>query len=92
MLKPLFCLVHFFKPLPVKGLVLFNPHSLLRGIQFGINECEQNKDKMKTENNIQKNYYGDNAPGVKDVLIVILVVLVLIVLDWIAYFKFGWLH
>ena len=36
--------------------------------------------------------YGDEAPRWKDFLIVIMIFLFLIALDWIAYFKLGWLH
>jgi hypothetical protein len=54
--------------------------------------CAEKKFEMKTENNPPKNYYGNEVPGGKDVVIVFMVVLILIVLNWIAYFKFGWLH
>jgi hypothetical protein len=47
---------------------------------------------MLKDKNIRSNLYGDEAPSVKDFLIVLLVVAALIVFAWIAYFKLGWLH
>jgi hypothetical protein len=35
---------------------------------------------------------GDEAPGLKDLVIVLLVVLAIIAFSWIAWFKFGWFH
>jgi hypothetical protein len=35
---------------------------------------------------------GDEAPRLKDFIIVLVIVLVLIVSSWIAWFKFGWFH
>ena len=42
--------------------------------------------------NDQKTKLGDEAPGWKDILVVLVVVALLIALAWIAWFKFGWLH
>ena len=36
--------------------------------------------------------WGDEAPGCKDFVIVILAIGILIALSWIAWFKFGWFH
>jgi hypothetical protein len=47
---------------------------------------------MLKDKNIRPNLYGDEAPGVKDFLIVLLIVAVLIAFAWMAYYKFGWLH
>jgi hypothetical protein len=35
---------------------------------------------------------GDEAPTLKDFLIVLLVTAILIALSWIAYYKLGWFH
>jgi hypothetical protein len=35
---------------------------------------------------------GDEAPRLKDFLIVFITVAILIALSWIAYYKFGWFH
>ncbi len=35
---------------------------------------------------------GDEAPRLKDFVIVVLVVLAIIAFSWIAWFKFGWFH
>lgn len=35
---------------------------------------------------------GDEAPRLKDFIIVIVVTAILIALSWIAYYKFGWFH
>jgi hypothetical protein len=35
---------------------------------------------------------GDESPGPKDFMIVLIVVLALIAFSWIAWFKFGWFH
>ena len=35
---------------------------------------------------------GDEAPGWKDILLVLVVVAVLIAFSWVAWFKFGWFH
>jgi hypothetical protein len=42
--------------------------------------------------NDQKQKLGDEAPGWKDILVVLVVVALLIAFAWIAWFKFGWLH
>ena len=48
--------------------------------------------KMTKTKNIERFKMGDEAPTVKDFLIVIGVLFLLIVFSWIAYFKLGWLH
>ena len=35
---------------------------------------------------------GDEAPKVKDFVIVLIVVLAIIAFSWVAWFKFGWFH
>jgi hypothetical protein len=47
---------------------------------------------MLNDKNIESNHYGDEAPGWKDALIVLVIVAVLIAFAWIAYYKFGWVH
>jgi hypothetical protein len=47
---------------------------------------------MMKEKNIGLKDYGDEAPTLRDFLVVIIAVAVLIALDWIAYFKMGWFH
>ena len=42
--------------------------------------------------NDQKTKLGDEAPGWKDILVVLVVVALLIAFAWIAWFKFGWFH
>jgi energy-coupling factor transporter transmembrane protein EcfT len=42
--------------------------------------------------NDQKTKLGDEAPGWKDILVVLVVVALLIAFAWVAWFKFGWLH
>jgi hypothetical protein len=44
------------------------------------------------DKNIRSSIYGDEAPGWKDFLIVLIIVAALIAFAWIAYYKFGWLH
>jgi len=36
--------------------------------------------------------FGDEAPRLKDFIIVLIIVLIMIAFSWIAYFKFGWFH
>lgn len=48
--------------------------------------------KMTKEKNIGPMKMGDEAPSLKDMLLVFLIILTLIVLSWIVYFKLGWLH
>ena len=43
-----------------------------------------------TKDNVGK--WGDEAPTWKQVVMVMGIVTLLIALDWIAWFKFGWLH
>ncbi|HET6993882.1 MAG TPA: hypothetical protein VFI06_02815 [Chitinophagaceae bacterium] len=40
----------------------------------------------------QRPRLGDEAPGWKDFLLVIVVTVLLIVFSWIAWFKFRWFH
>jgi len=35
---------------------------------------------------------GDEAPRLKDFLMVLITVAILMSISWIAYFKFGWFH
>ena len=44
------------------------------------------KDNSKSEK------LGDEAPGLKDFIIVVIVFLSLVAFSWIAWFKFGWFH
>jgi len=43
---------------------------------------------MAEDKNIKRNFYGDEAPGLKVFLVVIIVVLGLTALAYIAYYKF----
>jgi hypothetical protein len=43
---------------------------------------------MRSKKNMEDKFLGDEAPRLKDFLIVIVVVLALIALSWIAYYKF----
>ena len=36
--------------------------------------------------------FGDEAPGWKDVIIVLAVTALLVAFSWVAWFKFGWFH
>jgi len=47
---------------------------------------------MKTPNDIQNDKLGDQAPRLKDLIIVIAVVAILTFLSWLTYYKFGWFH
>ena len=40
----------------------------------------------------RKDQFGDDAPGWKEVIIVLAVTLLLIAFAWISWFKFGWFH
>ncbi len=47
---------------------------------------------MLIMNDEQKQRMGDEAPGWKEMILVLAVTGLLIVLSWIAWFKFGWFH
>jgi hypothetical protein len=47
---------------------------------------------MIKDKKMPSNYYGDEAPGWKDVLIVLIIVAALMAIAWLGYFKFGWFH
>lgn len=40
----------------------------------------------------EKPKLGDEAPGWKHVIIVLVAIAVLIAISWITWFKFGWFH
>ncbi len=46
--------------------------------------------RMKLFKNIEGDRPGDEAPRLKDLIIVVVVFAVLTLLSWIAYYKFGW--
>jgi hypothetical protein len=47
---------------------------------------------MPKDKKIFTNRYGDEAPKLKQFLLVIFIVVVLIAFAWITYNKLGWLH
>jgi hypothetical protein len=47
---------------------------------------------MKSFRNIQDDNLGDEAPHLKDLIIVVVVVVVLTLLSLFAYHKLGWFH
>jgi hypothetical protein len=46
---------------------------------------------MEKENS-KSDRLGDEAPSLKDFIIVVVVAVVIIAFFWIAYHKFGWFH
>jgi hypothetical protein len=47
---------------------------------------------MRSFRNIKDDNLGDEAPRVKDFIIVITVVVILLLLSWVTYYKLGWFH
>jgi hypothetical protein len=47
---------------------------------------------MKSFRNIEDDNLGDEAPRLKDLIIVIIVVAVLTLLSLFTYYKLGWFH
>lgn len=47
---------------------------------------------MKENKTDKRDRLGDEAPGLKQVIIVLVVVALLIAVSWIAWFKLGWFH
>lgn len=70
-------------------MILSNVQSTRHSIWHSSSDksCKMIKDK-----NIRSKQYGDEAPRLKDFLIVLFIVAALIAFSWIAYYKFGWFH
>jgi hypothetical protein len=43
---------------------------------------------MASKKNIQYGLYGDEAPGLKQFIIVLVIALILMALSWVAYYEF----
>ena len=60
---------------------------------FGITRSDNGKSgNMKENKTDKKDRLGDEAPGWKHVIIVIVGLALLIAVSWIAWFKLGWFH